>query len=525
MKRLMEARRRLGTIGSDRLLFIEPSQAASTTPVIDDITRKMSAALRKAKSSDYAYFGIHECMCGAHSTARDYHLPNGDVTNSLCVHYVAHHRSEVPPEQLVRISAFVEEDQPNEQELQGPEVVLEHIRAYIDGALGSDALGVWVAWGLDAEALCLSLRGGQLPKMAGYTEARRDAAALLSLLRTTKKALPRLQELVHRSHGDVRSWGAEALRVPGWSRRAWAIPLADLMRVSDEHSADRRSIAMSFRLLGSHTGAAVPTLLELAKGATGDLRYDVGLALGDIQKTPALVVPSAAVPGLFELAQDPTSDPQLQISAALVLARAGLNTEHAVRGLLRMALAEARRFEYAAAVLCGTLNHTLGYVGEPGIEGWGRVALPLLLEALQASDWQVRARAIKLIGRLGRDAEGAVPALKKAEEDPKLRSYVEETLLRVMCPESAEGVIVERAAEKAKARVVVPPIDPTKPRYSQFFRFTCPFCFHTDVVSLWYTLKTCSNCQKHIHIVKQPGCSACELIDSPGESPNPPQRK
>src|SRR5262249_36851856 len=152
---------------------------------------------------------------------------------------------------------------------------------------------------------------------------------------------------------------------------------------TDGDTMHRRSIAMSFRLLGSHAGAAVPALFELANGATGGLQYDVGLALSDIERTPRLLLPTAAAPGLFELAQKVTPGPRpsekvrskrsptLQLSAALVLARAGINTEYAVRALLQMALAGGGDLEYATAALCGTLNQTVGYVGEPGIESWG----------------------------------------------------------------------------------------------------------------------------------------------------------
>jgi hypothetical protein len=208
-----------------------------------------------------------------------------------------------------------------------------------------------------------------------------------------------------------------------------------------------------------------------------------------------------------------------------VLARAGINIEYAVRALVQMALAEHNDFEYAMAVLCGTINQTEGYLGQPGIEGWGDVALPLLLEAAQASDWLIRVRATKLLGRLGPDAEGAITALRKAGEDPKLRSHVEEALLRITLPGSADKLVEEwKAGEKAKAQVVVPPINPNKPRHSQFFRFICPFCFQSEVIGLWYSTKTCTNCQTNIRIVKQPGCSECELIESPNATPKPPDR-
>src|SRR5262249_59075363 len=93
-------------IWDEGLLYIEPAQPASSEPVLDHLTRKMAAAFRKARLSEWRSCGVHECVCGAHSTSRDYRLPNGEVTNALCVHYVAHHRPEVPAGQLARIEAF-----------------------------------------------------------------------------------------------------------------------------------------------------------------------------------------------------------------------------------------------------------------------------------------------------------------------------------------------------------------------------------------------------------------------------------
>src|SRR5262245_32436815 len=87
------------------LLFIEPPQPSSTFPLIDPLTRKLCAALRKATWKG-GYRGRHECICGALSSTTDHYLPNGVLTNSLCVHYLAHHRSEVPPGELLRVGAL-----------------------------------------------------------------------------------------------------------------------------------------------------------------------------------------------------------------------------------------------------------------------------------------------------------------------------------------------------------------------------------------------------------------------------------
>jgi hypothetical protein len=108
-------------MSSRELLFIEPQQPASPTPVIDHITRRMCAAFRQARDSDYACGGHHRCICGATSADHDFYLPNGDLTNSLCVHYVAYHRSEVPQQELARIEAFTSgEVEPTLRELELP---------------------------------------------------------------------------------------------------------------------------------------------------------------------------------------------------------------------------------------------------------------------------------------------------------------------------------------------------------------------------------------------------------------------
>jgi hypothetical protein len=123
-------------ISNQGLLFIEPGQAASPTPVVDHITRRMCAAFRQAKESDYAYGGIHRCICGAHSSSSDYHLPSGDLTNSLCVHYVAHHRAQVPQQQLARIEAFTfGEVEPTWSELHSPEPILGELPVAVRQAL------------------------------------------------------------------------------------------------------------------------------------------------------------------------------------------------------------------------------------------------------------------------------------------------------------------------------------------------------------------------------------------------------
>ena len=85
------------------LLFIEPSAEASAEPIVDEATRKMTAAFRRSESTPWGFGGVHSCICGAASEAHDYFLPGGWITNSLCIHYLAYHRDAVPETELQKV--------------------------------------------------------------------------------------------------------------------------------------------------------------------------------------------------------------------------------------------------------------------------------------------------------------------------------------------------------------------------------------------------------------------------------------
>lgn len=90
-------------------------------PVIDDLTMRMVGALRKATRPNYFFCGFHTCICGAISGPQDAILPNGWVTNTLCVHYLAYHRAEVPAAGLDAVSALpLDVELPSSDELHGP---------------------------------------------------------------------------------------------------------------------------------------------------------------------------------------------------------------------------------------------------------------------------------------------------------------------------------------------------------------------------------------------------------------------
>lgn len=115
-------------IKNDRrhLLFMEPQFAASRTPTIDELTKTMTAAFRRRVVGANAYYGFHVCSCGAHSDNRDHYIMYKGIpilTNSLCIHYLAFHRAEVPAEEIERVRALVMygEADPTREEIGSPQ--------------------------------------------------------------------------------------------------------------------------------------------------------------------------------------------------------------------------------------------------------------------------------------------------------------------------------------------------------------------------------------------------------------------
>lgn len=95
----------------DGFLMIEPVNNLANranVPLLDKVTMRVAAAWRRRETSDIRWRGVHVCECGAVSYNGDYRI-NGRLTNSLCVHYVACHRDEIPPEEMRKIEALPEE--------------------------------------------------------------------------------------------------------------------------------------------------------------------------------------------------------------------------------------------------------------------------------------------------------------------------------------------------------------------------------------------------------------------------------
>jgi hypothetical protein len=100
------------------LLYLNPKHRKRRAPIIDRLTRKITAAYRQAESW-LTHVGEHYCSCGAVSSNWDMVLPNGLITNSLCIHYVALHRRELSVRELQLVRALrAGEVEPTADELQ-----------------------------------------------------------------------------------------------------------------------------------------------------------------------------------------------------------------------------------------------------------------------------------------------------------------------------------------------------------------------------------------------------------------------
>lgn len=67
--------------------------------MVDDITEYFQMQFNEKIARNDCLNGIHICACSVHSTNQTYNITIGDseyTTNSLALHYIKNHRSEVP---------------------------------------------------------------------------------------------------------------------------------------------------------------------------------------------------------------------------------------------------------------------------------------------------------------------------------------------------------------------------------------------------------------------------------------------
>lgn len=90
-------------IDSSGLMMIEP-KGKRERAVHDHYTDLARKAQKEARSQGLCK-GVHTCACGMRSDNNDWRV-RGLVTNSLLLHYVRDHRSEVPASELAKLLQF-----------------------------------------------------------------------------------------------------------------------------------------------------------------------------------------------------------------------------------------------------------------------------------------------------------------------------------------------------------------------------------------------------------------------------------
>jgi len=100
------------------VLYIEPTGPPSDQPVEDDLTARFETIYARSRAgtpnvgvvmsngeffAGLATMGVHQCTgetCKVVSENADCLLDNGIATNSLALHYLRYHRSEIPQHDL-----------------------------------------------------------------------------------------------------------------------------------------------------------------------------------------------------------------------------------------------------------------------------------------------------------------------------------------------------------------------------------------------------------------------------------------
>lgn len=89
-------------LNDKHLMMIEPKKKGDFIKYNDKYTKKAQEVLSKCREENPTR-GVHQCNCGEYSDNVDHITLLGRTTNSLLVHYVQCHRSEIPKRELEKL--------------------------------------------------------------------------------------------------------------------------------------------------------------------------------------------------------------------------------------------------------------------------------------------------------------------------------------------------------------------------------------------------------------------------------------
>jgi hypothetical protein len=395
-------------VNAPRLLFIEPKRSASSEPLIDDLTRKITAAYREAEPSEYHYGGVHTCVCGASSSSFDYFLPDRTMTNSLCVHYLAFHRRDIPRRELRRVSKLsYGQSVPFAEELHGGRSRDSRPGDFI-GKARLESL----------EALRIDIRSVYWCADEASLGERRVYFHLLSIFcRIPVSAIHRFVTALQKADQEAEEWSRNAHTSEGF-KAATIRPLAILLRDPDQKT--REWAAWSIGTLADTTYSGTIVVCrddnkteEATYCSTGLEKHQAG----------------RVAPALLDVVQN-ESEASVRNAAIEALGKLGPPAEMAVNTI----------FELMHNCGCNELDRVaVGALCQIG--NWAPVAAPVLIDDLINSNVAVRRRAAQLLARLGKEGRQAIPALLDVFNDETADIYLKRDVrqaIRVIDPSVAE---------------------------------------------------------------------------------------
>ncbi len=287
--------------------------------------------------------------------------------------------------------------------------------------------------------------------LSRYRKTHRWAAAAVLQEFETRKGFAGVVEALKHSSSDVREQAAGQLRAYGPEAEAAIPTLVEIAKTDSDYGA-RLGAASA---LGAMGAAAVPALRGLL--APGELqdRWGVIFALGKIGQAAA-----PAVPELAQILKTDTDQKQRQ-AAAETLGKIGADAASAIPALIDAMRDKDQFVRYHAVVALGAmgpaapqaipalkkaLRDSYVEVCWAAVVSLGKIspreALPELIATLKtATSWSHRSEAAEALGKMGKDAQAAIPALIDAlrDKDNFVRERAIESL-GMMGPAAKEAV-------------------------------------------------------------------------------------
>jgi HEAT repeat protein len=196
------------------------------------------------------------------------------------------------------------------------------------------------------------------------------------------------------------------------------VPLA-INALKDPAETRRERALRVLAKVGPEAAPAVPELIAVIQGKSAKEKAEALFVVGAIGPAASAAVP-AAVTALSD------SDAQVQQAAAYALGKIGPSAAQDAGPALKRLTGSNDELIKLAAVWA------LLQMG-PTNEEMVRTALPLLTAALSSTREFVRVEAAMSLGKLGKAATSALPALEKAQQDPQVsvRTAASEAIAKI----------------------------------------------------------------------------------------------